>query len=270
MSNCIRRVVIENKAITPHAAEIWVTVFPEQITPTTEVRGRLMGPTCTFASTVEVAYPLRPLPKGQDAPAFDAPSITMAISIPEPSLWDPVSPFLYHGQVELWEDGRRRSRMNVRHGLKSSRLTPCGVVWNGSALTVRGHSLTSVDDVDVLKLRTMGFNLLSAPKTLPSEVLWDLADRFGFLMLGWLPPNTQAVPTTFLAYPCHLGWVADANGLMAVGHVQPHTANFVGVELASRPTKPLPRGIDFIVCPATLAADLNDLGLPIISLDDAA
>src|SRR5687768_8525338 len=99
MSNAIRRVVVRDRSLSPSGAELWVTVEAESDAPGAEVRGRLMGPRCLYASTVEVAYPLRPFPRHPEG----LPPLTRRVVIPEPSFWDAESPFLYEGPVELWE-----------------------------------------------------------------------------------------------------------------------------------------------------------------------
>src|SRR5437763_15625817 len=119
MSQRIRRVELSDPTLVPAEAEVWVTVHLDRLTPTTAVRGRLMGPTCRYAGTVEVAYPLRSLGPSQKPPASEGPALTTRVVIPEPSFWDPESPFLYHGPVELWEDGERREQVTVRHGLRT-------------------------------------------------------------------------------------------------------------------------------------------------------
>src|SRR5438552_150223 len=156
MTNRITRVEIRNHSLTPAEAEVWVTVHAEAVTPATEVRGRLMGPSCAYSSTVEVAYPLRPLAH----PPADVPPHTMRVVIPEPSLWDPESPFLYRGPVELRQDGRPVDRVGVSHGLCSSSLTPRGLLWNGKPLRLRGRSARGLTDDTTLSLRRDGFNLL--------------------------------------------------------------------------------------------------------------
>jgi len=275
MNNFLPFAVFQNRSITPHVAEIWVSIFPGLITLTTELRGRLMGPTCQFATTVEVAYPMRPLPKGQKPPVFDRPSLTMAVSIPEPSLWDPVSPFMYRGQVELWEDGRQCGRrINVRHGLKSSNLTPRGLIWNGQPLELRGRSGTALSDLldDLLTWRARGYNLLIREAD-ESIMVWELADHYGFLVLSptAILDQTMAIDS---ARPSHLGWfvegdLATQQEREQFKQIRSRVDGLLGVAPAS-PTKTLPPGVDFVLCGPALAADLSDLGLPIISLDDAA
>ena len=70
----------------------------------TQVRGRLTGPRCPYTTTVEVAYPFRE--HSRDYGEGGSPRLTLRAIIPEPSWWDPQTPFLYEGPVELWQDGR--------------------------------------------------------------------------------------------------------------------------------------------------------------------
>src|SRR5260221_2484076 len=113
MSNRICRIQIDNRCLVPAEAELRLTVELELVTPTTEIRGRLMGPRCPYSSTVEIAYPLRP------ARDTEPGQLAYRVIIPEASLWDTVSPFLYEGPVELWEEGRRVDQVHVRHGLRA-------------------------------------------------------------------------------------------------------------------------------------------------------
>ena len=89
--------------LDPHEAEIWVAVTADHVSPTTEVRGRFVGPKSPIRTTIELAYPLRPLPKKTS----DATNLTVRAVIPEPSLWKPESPFVYDVVVELWEENTR-------------------------------------------------------------------------------------------------------------------------------------------------------------------
>ncbi len=202
MTNRITQIEIRNRSLTPAESEVAITVHAEHVTPTTEVRGRLMGPTCPYSTTVEVAYPLRPFP--------GAAPLTMRVIIPEPSLWEPVSPFLYHGPVELWQDGQRCDRVQVRHGLCSSLLTPHGLRWNGKPLSLRGQSVRGLTDDNAMSLRRDGFNLLLAPLDEPQT--WDIADRLGFLVVGELPrfdDETRHRAEQLAAHPSCLGWLVE-------------------------------------------------------------
>jgi hypothetical protein len=110
MSNRIRDVQVTQRRWDAAEAELWITVTPEQLTPTTELRGRLVGPRCPGVSTVEVAYPLRALPRSGDDPA----TLTARVIIPDPLAREPERPFYYEGPVELWQDGQKCDEAPVR------------------------------------------------------------------------------------------------------------------------------------------------------------
>jgi hypothetical protein len=74
-----------------------------------EVFGRLMGPRCPGVSTVEVAYPLRPV----------APAVYRAL-IPEPVLWTPEHPCVYEGPIELHRAGRLVGTIAVSLGIRAA------------------------------------------------------------------------------------------------------------------------------------------------------
>jgi hypothetical protein len=110
MGNRIRDTSVVVRRLSAVEAEVDVLVNVEAPTPATELRGRLMGPRCPGVTTVELAYPFRPV-QGAAAPTF-------RVVIPEPNLWTPETPFVYEGTVELWEDGRCCDRAPISIGLK--------------------------------------------------------------------------------------------------------------------------------------------------------
>src|SRR5262245_52982530 len=116
MDNRIVRVTLLDRASSTARAEVLVVVRVETPVRQLQLRGRLMGPRCAFASTVEVAYHLRPA--AEQAGGVD---LRARVVIPEPSLWDPQSPFLYSGPIELWDQGGRLDVVQVRHGLRQFR-----------------------------------------------------------------------------------------------------------------------------------------------------
>jgi hypothetical protein len=208
MTNRIRHVEVRDRSLSPAQAEVHVLVTPERRTPTTEVRGRLMGPSCPYSNTVEVAYPLRPLP-GEGA------TLVCRVVIPEASLWEPESPFLYHGPVELWEDGVRHDRITVSHGLRQVQLGPRGLRINGRPLTLRGRETERLSDDEALALRQAGCNLLVADAVGATAPLWEAADRFGFLVLGRVADADEEALRRLAElerHPCCLGWLVPAPG----------------------------------------------------------
>jgi hypothetical protein len=103
MGNQIVDVEVHTHRLEPFEAELWVIVRAAEVTPTTVLRGRFVGPKSAVSSTIEVAYPLQPFPRKLP----EAGDLAARIIIPEPSRWEPDCPFVYDGVIELWQDGQR-------------------------------------------------------------------------------------------------------------------------------------------------------------------
>ncbi len=112
MKNQITEVQHRVHSLTPTQAEVWVTVRTEHRTATSEVRGRLTGPRCTSRTTIEVAYSLQSIVKPADE------TLTVRAVIPEPSMWEPSAPYLYHAHIELWQDGAKCDEREFDLGLR--------------------------------------------------------------------------------------------------------------------------------------------------------
>lgn len=208
MENRIHRIEVQNRSLNPVSAEVWITVLPEHDTPTTEVRGRLMGPRCPYASTVEVAYPLRPLPPSQKPPHLSG--LIVRVVIPEASLWEPQCPFLYQGPVELWQDGQRCDQVILNHGLRSLQCNERGLCVNGRSLTLHGRKTAACSDEEATQWHQAGYNLLIAPVAATSLDVWKQADQFGFLVLGQLGEDADEPHLVQMLRPrasC-LGWLS--------------------------------------------------------------
>jgi hypothetical protein len=163
-----------------------------------------MGPRCRFASTVEIAYHLRPL-TGASAP-------TKRVILPEPSLWEPQTPHLYSGPIELWQNGQRVDVVDVCHGLRQFTIGPRGLTVNGRLMTLRGRYVETLTDAEALALREAGINLLVVPVGDGSRHVWAIADHVGFLVLGrYQTVLSEMVLEDLASHACHLGWL-DAGG----------------------------------------------------------
>jgi hypothetical protein len=112
MKNSIREVHQEVRSLSAALAEVWFTVVADHVTPTTEVRGRVVGPRCPGHTTIEVAYPLQRISHSPEA-------LMLRVVIPEPSLWEAQTPFLYRAHVELWQDGERCDEKEFDLGLRT-------------------------------------------------------------------------------------------------------------------------------------------------------
>jgi hypothetical protein len=114
MSNKLLQVIPQLRRLSAAEAEVWLLVETEHVAPTTEVRGRLVGPRCPGVSTIEVAYPLRPFP--QHPAGVGVPPLSRRVVIPEPSLWETEQPYVYRAVVELWEEGQVCDRAEFDYG----------------------------------------------------------------------------------------------------------------------------------------------------------
>jgi len=223
MSNRILTICLRDRSAVPAEAEVHVTVVPRFIDTGTEVRGRLMGPRCRFASTVEVAYHLKRILVPTSVPAF-----TLKAIIPEASLWEPESPHLYSGPIELWQDGVRCEVVPVRHGLRHAGLGPRGLRLNSKPIRLKGRTVSACSDEEALALREFRYNLLLTPVSEDSRHVWEVADRLGFFVLGLVKTRAQARLTQHLTgqVSC-LGWVVAGEEVRS-GDLAP--AALLGIE----------------------------------------
>ena len=204
--NRITQFSIADRVLGPTEAEIWVLADAESITPTTELRGRLVGPTCPYSTTIEVAYPLRPFPK----PPAGLPPLARRLNVPEPSFWDPVAPFLYHGIVELWQDGQCCDRRTFRHGFRDARIDGETVVWNGKAMKLSIVDRSDLTETELPALRRNGVNAIVLPGE--AESLWQAAERLGFAVIG-------------RASKPRPGWLELTRSAACLGWIIPREAN---------------------------------------------
>jgi hypothetical protein len=268
MSNRIIQLHVRDRSLDPAQAELWVNAEAEHVSSTTELRGRLMGPRCRYAATVEVAYPLRPFarrPEGLNGPAA-------RVVIPEPSLWDPEGPFVYQGIVELWEDGRLCDQVVLRRGLRRLLLGPHGLRVNGRGMSLCGRSVEGCDEKEAAALRRGGCNLLVVPAQVD---LWDIGDLFGFFILVRLQQpddETLRLAEKQAEHPSCFGWLLTTPFERWRGEPVQRlrlTGAQVGAEFAEPPlADPPPEGIGFIACPAETASSVSPFGLPRLLLGD--
>jgi len=230
MSNRIRHIQIDNICLVPAEAELRLGVELEQVTPATEVRGRLMGPRCPYSSTVEIAYPLWPARDSEPG------QLAYRVIIPEANLWDPVSPFLYEGPVELWEEGRRVDEVHVSHGLRSLTVGARGLRINGRPFQLRGREVEEVKEEQLQAWHAEGINLLVS-RSGENADLWGLADRLGFMVLirsepprpelrrrpSWLDVPVQIVPAAEVAKVA-----ATGTHVLAAGRIENEIPGVLG------------------------------------------
>jgi hypothetical protein len=277
MDNRIRELQLLDMRLDPTEAEVYLSVYPAQLTSTTQVRGRLTGPRCPYTTTVEVAYPFREHSRQYEADG--PPKLVLRVIIPEPSFWDPQTPFLYEGPLELLQGGQVCQQLQVKHGLKAGRVGPRGVEINGKPLKVCGICRGKCTDQQARLLHEKGYNTL-LPAAVEDESLWDTADQWGFLVIHTLVTGDDwKLATSLKTHPCCLGWLVgegpDRDQLLeyALALADPARGHYVGVELNSAPAQPLPGGVSFLACEAKNLAKVEQIPLPKLVLladrDDA-
>jgi hypothetical protein len=257
MPNRILRTMFSVSRLDPAEAEIWISVYPERLTSETVVRGRFTGPRCVYASTVEVAYPLRE--HSREYEKTGDPHIRVRALIPEPNLWDPISPFLYDGVLELWQGKECCEQRRFRQGLRALGLSSQGLFWNSRPLTLRGTTCTGLTEEEARALHTAGCNALVAAVGTATADIWELAERFGFLMIGRMASREQLRPRK--ENTSSIGWLVtsefwNSDSLLRSAPIvlgsppRPSSDHgcFVGLELDEPPIEPLPRAFTFVAC----------------------
>jgi hypothetical protein len=218
---------------------------------------------------VELAYPLRPLSRQVEKPGCSR----ARVIIPEPSLWDPESPFLYEGSAEIWEDGCRRYETRISHGLRGIQPGANVLRCNGRPFSVRGVSRQQLSPGEALRLRQQGYNTLLAPVSPEAASLWDAADRFGFLVLGRLPDMQAALgqAESLKFHASCLGWLlpeeALETGLWAsreVARLQSGNRPLLGVELERRVPESFRPEIQFVFAKEDLLSTAREVQRPIL------
>lgn len=205
--NGVRSATWELVRVGPTAAELAGVVRWSDGPPA----GRLTGPRCRYAATVEVAYPLRFGEPTTDGSGLRA---DFRVVVPEPNPWHPDAPFFYDLRV---------GDITLPIGLRTRSVTPAGILWNGRPLETRVSR--SEPSATVAELRMLGFRAMAVS---PAVVhTWNDADTFGMAVVGVLPADVAEWPAIVAelgARACLFGWLAPADvpeaaTLAAAGHL---------------------------------------------------
>jgi hypothetical protein len=270
MANRITDLTVRDGRLSPTEADVFVGVYPDELTSDTVIRGRLTGPSCPYAATVEIAYPLREF--SREYASTGVPHILARAVIPEPNWWDPKSPFLYRGFVELWQADQCRDRREWHHGLRVVRPGPGGIKVNGKYLSLQGIVCDTLTGDEARRWHDAGCNALLVNVEAAGEELWEVADQYGFLMIGRITRRAD-VPRVmpFRKHPSHLFWLLDEalldDPLVRAALPMPADGKHgLGIELHQPPATPLPEQVGFIACDEGLPTELTDLSLPVLAL----
>ena len=271
MANRIRSVEIRNRVLNPAEAEFFVYVVPEHANEKTEVRGHFRGPVCVYASTVEVRYPLQPLASREEA-------LRRRVIIPEPSWWEPATPFLYNGTIELWEDGKFYDGTEVRHGLRVLRRRENRLLLNGRAFHVQGTCYHRQSRAELVRAHQDGINTLLVPAAAVHPEVWTLADELGFLVILQVQDVEQdsSLITSLAEHPSSFGWLYRGGGVSEKAPREMFTAPdpqadrpLIGICWPAAKAMMSPE-VDFVICDSQDADSLPDVRAPILVLTKGA
>lgn len=161
---------------------------------------RLLGPSCLYASTVEIAYPAHSLARPGE----------FRILLPEPSYWEPETPFVYHLLVEDRAQGQGiRSR---RFPLPLRRFQVLGgrCRLNGKDLHLVGRRVAGVVVEALDRFRAEGCNALVLEADAGHEAITE-ATRRGFLCFRRKGKDADLIEGPLLGpgAPVEFAWPKD-------------------------------------------------------------
>jgi beta-galactosidase/beta-glucuronidase len=181
MSQRIRALAVRPTRLTPTEAELMIDLHCSELHATSELRGRLTGPTCLYSTTIEIAHPVKAQSRERGQPILHG-----RVVIPEPAWWDAESPFLYHGPIELWEHESRVESVGLRLGLRHAEWKGEQLFWNGKQVAVKSQTLSEIDESTLHSLRERGFNSVIIPPA-QAKIAWPIADRIGLYVFSAAP-----------------------------------------------------------------------------------
>jgi hypothetical protein len=257
--------------LTPAEAELRFLVTLAGPAAGLQVRGRLMGPRCPYASTVEVAYPLRELEREQNHAGST--SILLRSVIPEPSMWDPESPFLYSGPLGIWRGNELLEQQMQQIGFIGWGLGTRGLRVNGKYLDLQATVIKELNPELATQLREQLFNCVVVEVSDAASSTWDLADRFGFFVLGRITRNEEwPIARRLEGRPSSLGWILNQPALSGLkprafeGTSYTGSAPLIGLEVEQTPEQPI-AGVSFLVAAPGLVEKPSASGLPWLRIE---
>jgi hypothetical protein len=263
--NQLNWVHVKRLSVSTEEVEVWLQVHAQKITSGTEVRGRIVGPRCLYAKTVESVAPLRSV-VGRSG---DQAELIARTSFAAPGFWEPRNPLLYRVVVELWQDEQRCGVSGFDLGFRTIEMLPNSVSVNQKPLSLQGMSHLPQSPEDASVRRQAGYNLVLAGKG--QWNWWVRANPMGFLLLerAALSTLTPQYISLVSQQPCFFGFVLDKELLDCPPSESERLLRawqkrrvFIGLELDESPPPLLPNGLSFLICPESMLPALETIPLP--------
>jgi hypothetical protein len=249
---------MEIRTLNPAEADVRFHVAVDRHDDRLSVKGRLVGPRCAYASTVEVAYPFR------DALPGEPNRLSTRAIIPEPNLWEPACPFLYEATLELFEDGSRIDVSTMTVGLRSVAVSGTSFVLNGKRFRPKTKAMAHPTETDLAQARKQ-FNTVVLPVSEDASPLWHACDQVGMGVLGRV--ESQATPERFANHPCLLAWIVHDKKTLAAyraNPLRPHVP--IGLQIRSDTASTSAPDADFVIVAASWGQHFEKWGMPVIEL----
>ncbi len=202
-------------------------------------------------------------------------SILLRTVIPEPSMWDPESPFLYSGPLGIWQGDKLLEQQTVQVGFIGWGLGTRGLRVNGKYLDLQAAVVARLDVETAGRLREQHVNcvVVNVGDALPAT--WDIADRYGFFVLGRISQVADWYRARALeGRPSSLGWILGRPALEGLklksfdGTTYTGSAPLIGLEVDKLPEEQIP-GVSFLVAAPGVLEQPNAIGLPWLGVERA-
>jgi hypothetical protein len=256
--NHIRSLHLEIQTLNPAEADIRFHVAVDGAADRPALKGRLVGPRCAYASTVEVAYPLR------ETPAAEPNRLSMRAVIPEPNLWEPACPFLYEATVELFEHTKRLDSITMTVGLRTIGVSANSFVLNGRGFVPQPMEPAHPTESELAHARER-FNTVVLPIRDDARPLWHACDQIGLGVLGRV--ESQAALQLFDDHPCLLALIVDDDKKLATARADLLRAHVpIGLQIRNDMASGDPPDAHFVVIPPHSSQHFQKWGMPVIEL----
>ncbi|SMG57516.1 glycoside hydrolase family 2 TIM barrel-domain containing protein [Paenibacillus aquistagni] len=122
-----------------------------------------------------------------------------ALDVQEPKLWHPDHPYLYTLLCEVWGEGRRLDRVQIKIGIRAISFTAEGFAINGEHLVLNGANRhqeyvyvgEALPDTmhrrDAIKLKEAGFNFIRTGHYPQSNAFMNACDELGLMCVVPIP-----------------------------------------------------------------------------------
>ncbi|MDP4202467.1 MAG: DUF4982 domain-containing protein, partial [Bacteroidota bacterium] len=201
------RVIIKNKVSFQHWGNAITTPFISEQLAKVNIRSKVQGKNLKVQVSIKDAQ--GNVVSNSTASEQFGDEIEQNITVKEPQLWSPESPYLYTAELKLYQNDTLKDTEIMRFGIRQISYTASkGFELNGKVLKFKGvclhHDLgpigTAVNKAALKRqltiLKDLGCNAIRSSHNMPSFEQLELCDEMGFLFLAesfdeWKKPKVE-------------------------------------------------------------------------------